>query len=806
MQPAPPSATSWFEDERELLRLASRDAPVIPSVPGYENLQEFRRGGQGVVYTAEQRTTRQTVAIKVLLAGSLAGPSHRRRFEREAELAASLRHPNIVRVFDSGVTPEGWPFLVMEYVEGRPLDAVIAGPASVGELDARVVLFEKIVRAVAYAHQRGIIHRDLKPGNIRVDDTGEPRILDFGLAKSVFEDAGKGVTRSGQFVGSLPWAAPEQTGDEAESADVRSDVYALGVMLYQALTGRMPYDTGGSLAAAVHSIRTAMPAAPRSIVPAVGEDLSAVALRCLAKEPERRYQSAAELADDLAAYLRRAPIAARRDSAWYTLRVAARRYRQAAWFGAAFAMVISGALLVSVRAAREAARERDVARDQADKARAVSDFVRDMLTSPDPSKDGREVKVVDVLAAASIQADKAFADRPRSLAAVQNALGVSYTKLGLFEEGLARHQAAGRAAAHLEPESDEWLTARGGEATCLTELGRGSEALPIAETLVEVRSRQGGPDDPRTLDALTILGTCLDELGRSAEAEPIKRHVADSYRRIRGTDDPDSILSLNNLAMNYHRQGKIAESTSALEEVLAAQRRVGSGETAESQMTAVNLASAYKVQGRFDEALALLESAYADAERIWGPEHTQTLITANNYADLLMNRGELARAEPILLHVLEVRRRVNGPHHERTLGVLSNVGTLYRNKGEDAAAGPYFREAAEGAVETLGPSHRTSLILRSNYAGWLSRHGEGDRAAAEYRAIVETAREALGEENWMVGAFECNLSQTLIDLGRREEADPIARIAYERLLRLLGPEHDRTRTARTLLDQLGTTP
>ena len=793
---------SWYESDAEILRCARNAATPSPTIPGYENLRELRRGGQGVVYTAVQRSTRRTVAVKVLLAGGLAGAAQRRRFEREAELAASLRHPHIVRVFDSGVTPEGWPFLVMEFVEGRPLDEAIAMAPGVDGLRCRVALFQKIAAAVAHAHQRGVIHRDLKPSNVRVDESGEPRVLDFGLAKSVLDPAGRDATLSGQFIGSLPWASPEQASGMGQVADVRSDVYALGVMFFEALTGTMPYKTDGGLTQALENIRESDPPSPRVLAPAVDDDLSAITLRCLAKDPERRYQSAAALADDLAAWLAGSPIAARRDSAWYTLRATARRHRRAAWIGAAFAMVVSAALAVSLRSASVAARERDVARDEADKAVAVSKFVNDMLASPDPVKDGRDVKVVEVLGAASDEAARALASRPRSLAAVQNTLGSSYAQLGLFEEGLACHRAAEAASLGLGRESDEHLTARAGIAACLTELSRADEALPIAQEVVAIRVRVAGPDDPRTLDAETVLGTCLDELGRSAEAEPIKRRVAEGYRALRGPDDPDSILSLNNLAMCFHRQGKIKECTAALEEVLAAQRRLKGGDTPHSVMTAVNLASTYKVQGRLDDAAALLEGAYAESARIWGEEHSQTLVASNNYADLLMARGELARAEPILLRTLEVRRRVNGPLHEKTLGVLSNVGTLYRNKGDDAAAGPYFREAAEGAMATLGPRHRSTLMFRSNYAGWLARAGLGEDAVVIYREVSRDAQETLGEDNWMVGAFEYNLARTLHDLGRTEEADPIARAAHARLLRLLGPDHDRTGSAKELLDAI----
>jgi serine/threonine protein kinase len=272
---------SWHQDEASLLSIARRARTGVPVIPGYADLVELKRGGQGVVYSAVQRSTHRKVAIKVLLAGHLATEAQKRRFERETELAASLRHPNVVRIYDSGMTGEGWAYLVMEYVEGRAIDEHARGLSGESRARALVGVFTKVCDAVAHAHQRGVIHRDLKPSNIRVDDGGEPHVLDFGLAKLEGVQETREVSVSGQFLGSLPWASPEQA-DGTDAVDVRSDVYSLGVVLYQLLSGRLPYDVEGSMTRALENIRGATPHPLEGS--GVDEDLATIVLKCLVKE------------------------------------------------------------------------------------------------------------------------------------------------------------------------------------------------------------------------------------------------------------------------------------------------------------------------------------------------------------------------------------------------------------------------------------------------------------------------------------------------------------------------------------------
>lgn len=339
--------------------------------PGYSDPQELDRGGQGVVYRALQDETRRSVAVKVLLNGALATERQRRRFHREIELAARLRHPNIVTIYDSGEC-DGHLFYAMELIEGIPLDEYarsIIGPNRANTIRQIVSLMRDVAAAVGHAHANGIIHRDLKPANILVSEDGAPHVLDFGLARQA--DA-IGGTQSGEFLGTLKYASPEQAGADPEKLDVRTDVYSLGVVLFEALTNAFPYELTGSLDQVIVNIREREATRPSTLVQGIDGELETIVLKALAKDRERRYQSAAELSRDLARYLVGEPIDARRDSQWYLVTKLVSRYRYAVGTAVAVFGVVCGSLVLSLFLLRRASDDRDkanAARTEADAAR-----------------------------------------------------------------------------------------------------------------------------------------------------------------------------------------------------------------------------------------------------------------------------------------------------------------------------------------------------------------------------------------------------------------------------------------------------
>jgi WD40 repeat protein len=372
-----PSDTQSMDDDASAAAVAGN----FPQISGYEIIRELNRGGQGVVYQAVQISTKRKVALKVLIEGTLASPAAQRRFLREIELAASLRHRSIVTVFDSGTTPEGRQFYVMDYIRGQ---SITDYARQSGLSPQRVLeLFRTVCDAVAYAHQRGVIHRDLKPSNILVDAEGIARVLDFGLAKTIADRADPMASMSGQIVGTLRYMSPEQTRGNPDEIDMRTDVYSLGVVLYELLTGGFPYPVEGSLVEVLRHIVSTEPAAAARTWSAqagahrggrrcpIDDELSTILRKCLSKDRERRYQNAGELSRDLGHYLADEPLEAKRDSAIYVLRKTLARHRGPVAAAMVILAISAIGLAVSAVAWHRAAVERDAAIRAGDTARAA---------------------------------------------------------------------------------------------------------------------------------------------------------------------------------------------------------------------------------------------------------------------------------------------------------------------------------------------------------------------------------------------------------------------------------------------------
>jgi len=391
--PGPPacavSPTQATETE-EAPRVAAGPTMGL-QIEGYEIVRELGRGGQAVVYEALQRSTKRKVALKVLLEGALASKATRRRFEREIELVAQLRHPNIISIFHSGMTADGRHFYVMDYVRGKPLHQFVRDRKLA--LEDTLRLFATVCDAVQYAHQRGVIHRDLKPNNILVEADGVPKVTDFGLAKLLAAPVETVVSLTEQVVGTLPYMSPEQARGNPDEVDTRTDIYALGVILYELLTGHYPYPVAGQILDVLKHITETPPALPSRQWSAdsgvarrssgklrlgqcpIDDEVQTILLRTLAKERERRYQGAGELAGDIRRYLKGEPIEAKRDSGWYVAKKTLRRFR--APIGCAGALLLGlGFLAVTLAVqARRIAGERD----RADRAHKEAVYVNERL-------------------------------------------------------------------------------------------------------------------------------------------------------------------------------------------------------------------------------------------------------------------------------------------------------------------------------------------------------------------------------------------------------------------------------------------
>jgi eukaryotic-like serine/threonine-protein kinase len=855
--------SGWYQDEDQLLgalRQVRPPARPTPTIPGYDDVRELRRGGQGIVFSATQRSTRRRVAIKVLLDGAWAAESRRRRFEREIDLIATLHHPNIVRLYDSGVTEAGYPYYVMEYLEGVGLDELIGNEAhawsrtrSSEPLDVHTVppttapplfsvratlqLFVKVCDAVNYAHQRGVIHRDLKPSNIRIDSGGEPYVLDFGLAKiasdSYISSAQAPMSLTGEFMGSPPWASPEQADGSTHSTDVRTDVYALGVVLFQLLTHKFPYPVFGGLREVLENIRSADPLRPSSLRKELDDEIDTIVLKCLAKEPDRRYQTAGELVRDLRHYLANEPIEAKRDSALYTLRRAMRRYKYAAraatavllltlcatvllwilWIRAQAAEQLAAQRLEvtqHARAAEVVARDRAeqaraaeaVARDRAEKeseqSRAINQFLIKMLTSPLDL--GREARVADVLDKAAAELPQSGALAPAIEAALREALGNAYASLGLYKEADPQLQRAVALWRGVQgDDGPETMDSLANVAWLLRQTGRLDESETLFRQVLAARRRVLGEDHINTTRTMNDLAYVLEMQGNLKEAEELHRKALASVRRLLGNEALDTLTSMGNLASVLCTAGQLDEAGGLLRERLDIARRVLGKNHRDTLRALSSYVRWLGLVGRIAEALPLSQEVYEGDRRLLGADHPETIVALANRAHALSDAGRLEEAEPPLREVLERARRILGPLHPDTLSALTNLAELLKNRGQYAEAETLLREALDGTRQTSGENHVDTLYVMNTLAQCLQVQNKREAAEELDRAALSGCLRTLGEENPYTLTVMINLATVLVDGREFDEAETLIRRALEIRQRLFGDEHIDTLHARLQL-------
>jgi tetratricopeptide (TPR) repeat protein/predicted Ser/Thr protein kinase len=686
--------------------------------PGYEIVAEIHRGGQGVVYRAMQVATKRIVALKVALRATAAAPRLRHRLEREVELVASLRHRNIVTVYDSGVTEDGRLYLAMEFVDGVPLDAVPRGGGAAGR---RLALerFCRIGDAVAHAHGRGIIHRDLKPANIIVDDAGEPHVLDFGVAKAIGADGTEDArltTAAGEFVGTLAYAAPEQLSGDPSAIDVRTDVYALGVILYEMLAGRRPYDLRGSLRAAIDAIVAEVPPPPSRHDATISSDLDAIALTALAKDPERRYRSAAALTDDVRRALAGEAVEARRGDRGYMLRATIRRHRVPLAAAAMLFLVVSAVAFTMWRLY-----DRALLLNR--KYAAVFAGMLDWAAGADQEDPGspRVARTVrDLLDEGAQIAWEHLAAFPEDALALHERLGVAYMSRRDFTEAerhlraaydIARGRRTGPAPEVAEAMHNlgrlSWHTARLDEA----ESWYRAELAMLCELHHE--------DDRAIARATRHLASTLRRRGLLAEAEGLYREAL-----AMSVDDPDvdTVANcLNGLGACLHDQGRYADAVSCFDRALAI---IGGAEDDWRSARALhNLGRSLVDAGAFDRAGDALRRAVA----------IKRLTRDGDDPDVLRSRYELARLhERLGAHEdaeAECRAIIaafpasdRSVAADRAMAIVLLARTL-ASRGEPAAAERELEEAIDAARVALGDDHPSVALLRSTREAFRAGRG-----------------------------------------------------------------------------------
>ncbi len=698
---------------------APSDGRLPRRFAGYELLEEIGHGGMGVVYKARQLAPERIVALKMIRAGELATEEDTRRFRQEANEAALLDHPHIVPIYEVG-EHDGRRFFSMKLIEGgslaRHLDRYRGDPKAAARLVAAVA------RAVHHAHQRQILHRDLKPGNVLIDGEGQPYVADFGLAKRL---GGAGEASQSVGVGTPEYMAPEQARGDARLTTA-ADVYALGGILYALLTGRPPF-RGETPWATIAQVQSQAPVAPSRHHPGCPRDLETICLKCLDKEPAKRYGSAEALAEDLERWLKGLPVVARPIGKLQRLWRWSRRNPGLAGTLAALVLVLLGSLAGMTALYLHAEQQRRMAEHREEGERAVTQFYQENVLRAARPKGwsggaGKDVTLKDALDQAAAHVDEAFQGQPRLEASVRNTLGMTYWYLGLFNAAGPHLEKAYRIRkARLGEDHPDTLTSLHCLAMLRWKQGKVDTAVPLWRQALEGRRRVLGPEHEDTLWTQLHLGSFLWELDERGTAEAILREAIQSCKHILGPEHPHTLYGQHDLAICLWEKGEQEEAERLCRLTLEGRERVLGPDHPDTLRTMGRLGGFLADRSKFKEAEALCRKSLESRRRILGPEHLETLWSEWYLGNLLGQEGKYAEAENILRHSLEVCRRSLGLSHPDTLDNLATLGEVLSNAGRPDAAEPLLRECLTGREKKLSRHHWRIGHARSLLGGSLSR-------------------------------------------------------------------------------------
>jgi tetratricopeptide (TPR) repeat protein len=777
------------------LRSPTQGAGDIGERPGiivgrYRLLESIGEGGFGVVFMAEQREpVVRRVAIKIIKAG-MDTRLVIARFEAERQALAMMDHPNIATVLDAGETESGRPYFVMELVKGEPITTYCNRNALSPR--ERMDLFVQVCHAVQHAHGKGIIHRDLKPSNVLVtmiDGKPLPKVIDFGVAKAMSGRLTDKTlfTEFRQLIGTPEYMSPEQAAHSGVDVDTRSDVYSLGVLLYEMLTGSPPFDGQRLRSAAwdemlriireeeppkpsmrLSSVKraTASVAAPREpaqLARFVRGDLDWIVMKCLEKDRARRYETVNGLAMDVQRHLDGGAVLAAPPSVAYRLRKFVRRNRATAGTAGGIALALVLGLGAASYGLVQAGRERDVARSLLNRVEATLDFLREVVTMADPAQArGGNLTLREALDAHARRVDEgALRQQPLVEADVRTWIGETFAALAVYDQAETQYLAA-----------------------------------------IGILSRVLGPEHRETLRVRTKLMQSYVACSRHESAESIGREVLDAQRRVLGSKHPDTLATLSELSRVLQRAAKYREAEAAAREVIRGREHALGRDHPDTAEAMGYLAHVLVFLNGAAEAVTLCREAVEITQRALGPEHPRTL-EAMHFLGLSLNRlDRLEEAESLERRVLAARRRILGADHTDTLRTLSNLGDTLDRAGKRDEAERVEREAFEGLRRTLGPGNAKTIRAQMTLGGIVGRQGRRADAVLILEDAFAHAERELGALNADTLYVLQYLARALHADGRHGEAEVFIRMWMDRVRKVADPDDPRIPAALDILSDV----
>lgn len=790
----------------------------------YKLLELVGEGGMGSVWLADQTDpVRRKVALKLIKPG-MDSKQVVARFEAERQALALMDHPNIAKVLDGGATADGYPYFVMELVKGVPItkfcDERRLTPRE------RLELFVPVCQAVQHAHQKGVIHRDLKPSNILVapyDGRPVPKVIDFGVAKA----AGQPLTEKtlftglGAVVGTLEYMSPEQAELNQLDVDTRSDLYSLGVVLYELLTGTTPFDrkrlkdaaflemlrvireeepqrpsTRLSTADGLPSIAASRGLEPKKLSGMMRGELDWIVMRCLEKDRSRRYESANGLGIDLLRYLADEPVSAGAPSRLYRVRKFVRRNKAPVIFACILvASLLAGTgisiwqairatnLKVAAQGERDAA---NIARAEAavDRDRAISilTFFEDEIVGqanpirqaafdhvPDPN-----VKLRTILDRAARKMEGSFKDNPYIEGSIRKTIGETYLSLG--EPAVARPHLE-RALVLTRQEYGEShafaMNVLGTLAMAYLMEGKFDDAVRTMQTVSDASEKAYQPGDPARINLLNNLAMAHSGKGNQKLAVELLLQAIDLYQSTLGEDHVDTITAMNNLGLIYQRQRRYDLANPWFLRAMAGGQRA-QGEASPLAITAMfNLLTSYSDQGKFKEGEPYVEPLLRLAPQVFGDEHPRTLDIRNNCGEVLVNTGDDARLEPLLRKLMETGPRIRGEDHYQTVVTINEMALLHVRKERFAEAEPLFVKALEGMGRVKGPNDEATLTALRSLIYVLEKQSKSVIAEPYQKRLIEAEQKKHGADSQIAAQAAYQYGRSLVRQKRFADAEPI---------------------------------
>jgi len=752
------------------------------TVDRYKLLEKIGEGGMAVVYMAEQeRPIRRKVAFKIIKLG-MDTKQVIARFEAERQALAMMDHPNIAKVLDAGATETGRPYFVMELVKG----VSITEYCDKNKLNTheRLDLFMQVCNAIQHAHNKGIIHRDIKPSNVMVtlhDGRPVPKVIDFGIAKATNQRLTEKTlfTRYAQMIGTPEYMSPEQAEMSGLDVDTRTDIYSLGVLLYQLLTGMLPFDPEMLRAAGYAEIRRTIvedePPRPSTRLSSLGEEANKVAesrgtkisllvarlrkelewipLKAIRKDRTRRYRSAAEMSDDVQNYLNGAPLIAGPESTLYRFRKFVLRNRALVMGLAAVLAVVAVGIVVSTVFAVRAERQATI-------SQAIANFLTDDLlgsVAPEKTK-SPEVTVHSILDAASKSLEGKFKGKPLIEASIREKLGETYRKLGDYKA-----------------------------------------AEPHLERAYKIRTEQLGEDDRSTLTSVNNLGRLYLQQTRFDDAELLLVGAWRKRRRLLGEQHPDTLASAVQVAWLSLQYGSsaVSDTEGLFAETLETARAVLGDEHLVTLDAMLGLSTIYLTSDRHEEAESLYAEGLKTAERVLSAEHELTLWFMNLSAMLHFTQGRFEQGAQLVTRAFEIGRRALGNEHPSTIHSMFMFGLMHRVQQQDDKAEPLWEESVQISRRILGDEHHYTLSYMHYLAGLYRDQGRYEDAEQLFVKVIEGRLRLLGEQHFLTQESFTELTKMYTDQGRHDAAEQMFIKTLERRRRLFGDKDVRTQTRLT---------